>query len=1047
MLRPGNLAHVARAAAFLAITSASNAAPPEPPARFVATPVLTFQYDGPPALHMPTAVAIGPGGDVYVTDGALDRIVVFAPDGSLREEFQTVGEETLAQPISLKFDRQGILWIADTGHGRVLARNPDGSLARVIRCPPAPDARHSPDITDVAVNADGTRIWLADNDNHRLLRYDVAGATFSSTGERGQSLGQLYYPFMLALGPTGDVFVSEPVTGRVQIFDAAGRVVRSLGTYGADLGQFYRPKGIAIDADGNAWVVDGTLGVVQVFRPTGSLLGVLCEPGGQPLKLVSPAGIAFDADGNLYVAEVSAHRVHKFALKVDPDVAPPMLPRRTTVTPLQPQACAVCHLEWLEPLARGVTTAIMAPPTTTPEHPVASRPEMCLSCHDGAVVDSRRRIWLEHGHSTDILPPPTMQVPDFLPLVNGRIECRTCHSAHAAGQPMGDIATAVFLRVANRASELCMSCHADKTGGRAAGTHPTGGMPWAIPEALVQAGAQVGPDARELTCQVCHTPHGARHDHLLVMGTESSQLCVTCHDQMRPGMFRDGGPAEHPLSPVVNAEQAAAIRELGTQLGPGEHLICLSCHKLHHGKGERFLLADDLTDGQMCLRCHSDKQSVVATHHDLRTNFPEERNRLGMTAHTGGPCSSCHLFHRYARAPEASELDPGGGKCITCHQPERPAQTKILGSANHSPIGCTKCHDPHTGQFGQFMHDAPYVVCTQCHTDQAGLGGGPHDVTRASPSWPVASTAIGDRCLACHRPHGDDQTGRFRAGLAADAPVGEASCLACHRAVGPDAQAPLALLHPRDVTAQSTATEVPLSTGGERNERRELACRSCHDPHRGRGASEKLVRVAAGDSPQKACTNCHAEMTNLHAIGHAAGVLRAAGFEPGTCGPCHVPHGRRDDIEPRFLWPKKLEFVMDAADPLRVANQHCVACHHTGGPVAPPAIATHPPAEMFNATAPDASGYLPLFNERGEVDPQGKIACRTCHLTHGRQTAAPLPPALGEIASRELRARQWHIRSFTANAVCTTCHGTDALRRFMYFHDAARRGGPIAGGR
>jgi len=43
-----------------------------------------------------------------------------------------------------------------------------------------------------------------------------------------------------------------------------------------------------------------------------------------------------------------------------------------------------------------------------------------------------------------------------------------------------------------------------------------------------------------------------------------------------------------------------------------------------------------------------------------------------------------------------------------------------------------------------------------------------------------------------------------------------------------------------------------------------------------------------------------------------------------------------------------------------------------------------------------------------------------------------VPPALGEITSRELRARQWHIRSFTANAVCTTCHGTDALRRFMY---------------
>jgi len=44
-----------------------------------------------------------------------------------------------------------------------------------------------------------------------------------------------------------------------------------------------------------------------------------------------------------------------------------------------------------------------------------------------------------------------------------------------------------------------------------------------------------------------------------------------------------------------------------------------------------------------------------------------------------------------------------------------------------------------------------------------------------------------------------------------------------------------------------------------------------------------------------------------------------------------------------------------------------------------------------------------------------------------------------------MRARRFHIRTFTGDNVCTTCHGNDALRRFIYFHDAARRTGPIDG--
>ena len=1017
----------------LAVSASAVAAGP---LRFVATPELTFEYPADPPMRWPTAVGVAPDGVVYVADGVNDRILVFAPTGEIQEEIHTIEQQTLSRPISLKLDAAGSLWIADSGNGRILVRAPDGTLAREILISQPPGAP-PPDITDLALSPDGRRLWLADNHSHHLLDVDLRTGLSRPLGRPGESLGQYFYPFMLATSAAGDVLMTEPVTGRVQVHNAEGQAVGTLGTFGVDLGQLYRPKGVAVDSAGNVWVADNITGVVQIFEITGTSIDVLRDPAGELLKLEMPCGIALDAGNNLYVAELTANRVRKFTVESNPKA--PVRPAARPARPgraAQPQACTRCHLEWLAPFASGQSTVLMSRPPVT-EIPPAGQAEMCLSCHDGSVVDSRRRVWLEHGHSTDVEPPPGMEVPAFLPLADGKIVCRTCHSAHVSGQPTGDIATAVFLRVPNVASELCAACHIEKTRGREAGMHPTGGMPWPVPDVLLQAGARVGPNPRELTCQVCHTPHGAPYERLLVMGTESNQLCLACHEQMRPGMFREGR-AEHPLSPVVNAEQAAAVHEMGTQLGPDGRLICLSCHRLHEAEGQRFLLAYDLADGQMCLRCHEDKRVLLGSPHDLRENFPEERNRLGMTAHSGGPCSSCHLFHRYARAPEVSELDSGGGKCITCHQPGRVAQATVLSDVNHGHVACTECHDPHTEKFTEFLRNTPTLLCSSCHPEQSDVAGGPHDVTRNPTAWPEAPVAAHDVCLTCHRTHGNQETGLFRAGYAEGQQRPDAACLACHLDAAPNSESATALLHTRDVNQIAGEAGLPL---GDEDGVPSIACRTCHNPHT--AANFGLLRVQSGASSQQICFHCHRDMVHIRDIGHGIPELQRAGFSVQVCGPCHVVHGRHDSIEEPLLWPRDLTAPTEALQAARPADRYCLACHRAGGPVAPPTIATHPAAEMYNPTAADAPSFLPLFNQQGEIDPNGTIACRTCHLTHGRTHPIPAPATLGPLTPRELRAREWHLRSFGPESVCVYCHGADALRRFMYFHDAGRRGGPL----
>jgi len=995
-----------------------------------------YRHGGPCGMRLPTDVAVAPNGDVYVADGLNDRVLRFDSSGNLIAALARIGDHALSRPIAVHVDERGRLWIADTGHACIVVCGSDGALERVLK--PTVSGKHPLDITDLATTDDGKFVWLIDNDNHQLLRMDVQNGETAAFGRQGESLGELNHPFMMARKTSGEIFITDVINGRVAQFSASGMPARALAAYGVQLGQLYRPKGILCDKGGRIWVSDSVLGVIQVFTADGVLIDVLRDSTGAVLHLDSPMGMAFDADENLYVAEMTADRVRGF--RIDRNEPQPVPARRTPpeIVGAAGRACTVCHIEMIEPLSRGVATEIARLPATSEAEPAVSRAESCLSCHDGSIVDSRRRVWQLHGHATGITPPEGMTVPSNLPLVNGTIACRTCHSAHVGGQFTADMSEAVFLRVPNRASELCISCHVDKTRGPKLGTHPIGGMPWPVPQALIDAGARVGPNPRELTCQVCHTPHGAVGEHLLVRGTESNQLCLSCHDQMRPGMFRDGGHTEHPISPVVNAAQAAAVKEMGTKLGPGEHLICLSCHKLHHGKGERFMLADDLTDGRFCIRCHQEKTSVVQSSHDLRVKFPEERNRLGMTASSGGPCSSCHMFHRYARTPEDSTLDPSG-KCITCHQQGRCAESRTLGSVNHPQTKCTDCHDPHMRDHPMFLREAPGQVCSQCHTQQAAVAGGPHDSTRNAGAWPAESTAIRDACLACHRPHGNEDTGLFR--MAGALGGVDAGCRACHASNAWDAHSNKAAVHPPVAIAATASGCLPLEEDPASGAFT-MACKTCHDPHASGAGASKLLRVEAGGAARDLCLSCHTDMSHIAMTGHAGTSLAQAGLNAVACGPCHNVHANSANLASRFLLAIDPPGAGSAPSSSNAGSSICISCHRQGGPAKAPVIASHPEIAVPMAAVAGATSGLPLYDKNGLPSSSGFITCQTCHLPHGDAPPASRADA-SNLTAGERRAMRLLLRDFAPPNLCTSCHGSDGLRRFLYFHNPERRRGPI----
>ena len=80
---------------------------------------------GPGQFNWPTAVAISPDGDMYITDNNNHRVQVFSPDGVFQREF---GKGQLNSPRDILITADGQVLLADTCNNRVIIFNTTGQL-------------------------------------------------------------------------------------------------------------------------------------------------------------------------------------------------------------------------------------------------------------------------------------------------------------------------------------------------------------------------------------------------------------------------------------------------------------------------------------------------------------------------------------------------------------------------------------------------------------------------------------------------------------------------------------------------------------------------------------------------------------------------------------------------------------------------------------------------------------------------------------------------------------------------------------------------------
>lgn len=265
---------------------------------------------GDSALRLPSDVAVGRDGRVYVVDSGNQRIAVFDRGGRFIKTFGRAGQAAgeLLNPVGIAVGPDGHVHVAERGNRRVQTFSADGAPLRSFAVMSRGQA-----ITpiDVAVDATGRTLYVTGNNNHRIMAFSPEGKLQREWGGEGTNRGEFRYPATIAVGANGTVYAVDVLNTRVQAFAPDGGVYTA-GDWGVLPGQLVRPKGVAVDRAGQIFVSDSYLDVVQLYNSSYQFVAVLGS-GGKPQRLPAAAGIALDGN-RLYVAEMLRHRVSVFEI-------------------------------------------------------------------------------------------------------------------------------------------------------------------------------------------------------------------------------------------------------------------------------------------------------------------------------------------------------------------------------------------------------------------------------------------------------------------------------------------------------------------------------------------------------------------------------------------------------------------------------------------------------------------------------------------------------------------------------------------------------------
>lgn len=155
-------------------------------------------------------------------------------------------------------------------------------------------------------------IYVADNGNERIQKFDKDGNFITKWGVDGSGPGEMEWPSDVSVAPDGSVYVTDTTNHRVQRWTSDGKFISQWGSPGSGDGQFVNPSAVATDSAGNVYVADADNDRIQKFTATGAFITKFGSFGAGAGQLDYPTDIAVNASGTIYVLDSGNKRVQMF---------------------------------------------------------------------------------------------------------------------------------------------------------------------------------------------------------------------------------------------------------------------------------------------------------------------------------------------------------------------------------------------------------------------------------------------------------------------------------------------------------------------------------------------------------------------------------------------------------------------------------------------------------------------------------------------------------------------------------------------------------------
>jgi DNA-binding beta-propeller fold protein YncE len=212
----------------------------------------------------PVRVAVAPKNRIAVIEGDHSRVRLLNYRGEHAGDvaLPDLGEKPLVGAVT--FDASGNLYVAENRTSQIFVYTPDGALKRQFGSRGNEEGQFR-SVCGITIGPDGA-IYVVDQQALAVQVFDYQGNFIRGWGRHEMGAMNFSLPSGIALDSHGDVFVTDELRHQVKVFSPEGTLLGAAGGLGSGAGQLSFPTDIVIDAHDRVYVAERGNARVQVFE-------------------------------------------------------------------------------------------------------------------------------------------------------------------------------------------------------------------------------------------------------------------------------------------------------------------------------------------------------------------------------------------------------------------------------------------------------------------------------------------------------------------------------------------------------------------------------------------------------------------------------------------------------------------------------------------------------------------------------------------------------------------------------------------------------------